>query len=332
MHLLQSSTKRADSFTATLRALSPNLLILWWKTWKSLPIISWLRAAGHFRSGNFGSAIDFYRHGLARHPEHRAADYARLDFCYCLYRIGHLAEAEKELRILVEKEVRIRDVYLLLAEIELLLGRKTDAVLTIARCLKVFPHDVRTNYLYTRALLACGGPAKHIAILRERLYALRAKIDVRDTQAALLETAIASYELQHGQKEQGEKLLSRVLAGEDFPYEALLLKAEWYLDSGRFPQARKLAERAMSIDPNHPEPPALLAQSYLRDERIYEPSWAVALAETACKLSFWQNPIYLELLVDALERSGDHDSAELFRERASRYTTRDFHAEKVQAA
>lgn len=289
-------------------ALNPRSLLQWCKIWRSRPVTAWIIGAHYFRKGAYNTALEHYRVGLERAPRHRAASCARLDYAYCLYRTGSWADAREELYRLIDDAPRLREAYVLLAEIETVLGRGTSTTKVLQRFLEHAPDDAITAALLAHAQIELGASTDQLLSLRESLHAIREREEVEGYEHDVIATAVAHLELTAGDSQVGEQLLSRVIAGGGCFVEALLIRGEWLLKQGRMMQARKYLERAMRSAPRHPRAPMLLARAYLA-EKAGDPAWAVRLATIACQRSFWQNPQCLQTLAEAYERNKEHDAA-----------------------
>ena len=151
--------------------------------------------------------------------------------------------------------------------------------------------------------------------IRERLSNVRRSLDMEEVNYLHVETAIAHIDIRRGDLAKGERVLSRVLSTGQAPYEAVVLRSERLLETGRVLPAREQLGRAMAACPRDPRPMILLARSYLRAGNDYNAEWAKQLAEAACRASFWQNAEAVSVLARAFEETGDSDSAEIFIER-----------------
>src|SRR5690349_4984533 len=112
-----------------------NLYCKWWKTWKTLPVMSWLKAARHYRSGQFANAEVLYKQGLMKHPDHPAQISARLDLAYCLFKNRKLVEAEEQLRYVTTNSPKLREGHMRLARLQLWMGQTLDAAWTMRRAM-----------------------------------------------------------------------------------------------------------------------------------------------------------------------------------------------------
>lgn len=296
-------------------AFSPKSWLAWVKHWHSLPVLSWLAGAHYFREGDYELASRHYLKGLRAHSRHRAASCARLDYAYCLYRLGKWMEAKEELQELVCGDTKLKLAYLLLAKIELLTSQPNSAIRVLESCLKFFPDDVQVITRLAHAMTEAGDIEDSFDYIRAMLARLKSRLPIDDPQTTPVDTAICTVELARGNLAYAQHLLSRVLAAENAPIEASLLKAELLLQCARVVQARKLAVRVMYEAPRDPRAPLLIARSYLSPPNLSEPTWAVQMAEIACRLTFWQNTKCMETLACAYKMAGREDSSELLIER-----------------
>ncbi|MCC6954939.1 MAG: hypothetical protein IT290_12550, partial [Deltaproteobacteria bacterium] len=228
----------------------------WIRLWHTLPVREWIAAAEHFRNADFRSALRYYNRGLSRKTTHVAADCARLDRAYCLYRLGELKAAAEGLRTLVEQGSKLRDVYLLLARIELTMGRSWSAIDVLKTYRGMNASDLQTELSLCWCYMLGEARAGDIERIRHRLHHLRTKVSLTDPNSILVDTALAHFEIHYGDEDYGDQLLVRVLASGSAPFEAVLLRGERWLDEGRFLQGREQLERAIQRMPQDPRPAA----------------------------------------------------------------------------
>ena len=295
--------------------IRPTLWTAWWKTWRGVPVVDWMIGAHYFRQGNFRRARDYYLRGLEKHRGHKAYASARLDYAYCLYRLGDWLEAKDELLGVIYSGAKLKEAYRVLGEIEFLTGRPLSAARAYDRGLRCYPDDFSMAMSFCHAAIVAGGPQHLLRKARSRLELLKAKVGLDDPRLDSINTAIAKYELSYGDSAVGEMILARVMASGKCPSEANLLRGERFLEQGRVLHARRLLQRALEKLKNDPRAYAMLARTYLAPGQHAEPSWALQLARTACERSFWQNPEYLQIMVEACEAINDLEAAELFRVR-----------------
>lgn len=308
---LQAFTKRAKENSAVWLLARPHLAIDWIRMWKSLPVLSWIRAANAFVEADFTAASRFYEQGLQRHQRHPARHCARLDYAYCLFRLGKLVEATKELEDLLQEGAVLKNAYLLLARLQHTQGASLAALSTICEYLEHSGDDVQALAAYIHVSGQSRIRLPKLAQIKADLAATKSKYLIDDHRQLIIDAALAHYEIRFGERPVGERLLARVLATGQAPTEAVLLRGEAFLEVGRIEQARQQLERAFRMSPQNPIAPRLLAETYLVPGEFSEPTWATQLAETACRLSAWKNPRCLEVLARAYESSGEDIGAEL---------------------
>ncbi|MCB0324269.1 MAG: tetratricopeptide repeat protein [Bdellovibrionales bacterium] len=289
--------------------------IRWYRLWGTWPVWAWVAAAEAFKERRFARAAELYRIGLEQSALHPAANSARLDLAYCLYREDQYDESLKLLDQLTRSSCRLRDAYLLQARIEVFLGRVLSAARTMKRCLKVYPDDLQALSSYLHMSLQGIATEDDVLEARQRLLAARTDLSLEDDRNLHVNTALAHFELRHGEIRLGERLLARVLASGNAPFEAVLLRGERFLDQGRLLQAREQLTRAMIAAPRDPRPVHYLARSYLRTGADFNPTFAMQLAQSACRLSHWQNAECLNVLARAYEANDQKANAQLFFER-----------------
>jgi tetratricopeptide (TPR) repeat protein len=291
----------------------------WFRVWKCLPVLSWVKAAQFYKNSDFVSAKRCYQDGIKKHPKHKAAALARLDLAYCHYRDGELSEALAELYQIVDsKAVKncSEDVYYLLSRINYILGNESAQLDYLRKGAKLFPDSIKiwTCYLHS---LARHSRHTHNSItaeagfVKEYVEDLRRPLALTDSKLDMLDTAIAHYLLVFDDQELGESMISQVLAGNTAPFEAVLLRGSRLLESGRVLLARQQLCRAMGMDLRDPEPARLLAESYMIEGQFYNVHWAEQLANSSCRISVWKNQKCLETLKSAYNEVEELDTAEL---------------------
>lgn len=308
---LAQIAKRAENNSFLWLVSRPHLAFDWMRMWKSLPVLSWIRAASAFVEGDFNAAAKFYQSGLERHTRHPARHCARLDFSYCLFRQGKLVEATKELEALLADGAVLKNAYLLLARLQHTQGASLAALSTICEYLDHSPDDIQALVAYVHVSGQSRIRLPKLQQVKAELSASKSRFLIDDHRQLLIDAALAHYEIRFGERAVGERLLARVLATGQAPTEAVLLRGEAFLEVGRIEQARQQLERAYRMSPQNPIAPRLLAETYLVPGDFEEPTWAVQLAEVSCKLSGWKNARSLEVLSRAYDVCGEDVGAEL---------------------
>ena len=314
MALFGTFTVGARGFRRYGALLQPTLWFAWLRVWKGLPEIRWMLAAHHFRNGNYRLAAEFYKAGLVN-KQHPAFRFAQLDLAYCLFRLRDPDASRIVLKEILASEQRLRDAYLLLAEIELLFGDHDTAETVLKNCLYDFPDDFKATLLLAQTVFSSPAKSSQFSETLDLLYRLREARQLDDAEMPSIDMLIAQYQLFYGDSAKGEKQLARVLAHEASPLEASLLRAEWLLEQGRTFQAQVQLGRVAERMPLNPRPLALLARSYLIEGALSNFTWALNLAQTACQLSSYRHPEYLEILAAAYEANHEDLAALLILEK-----------------
>lgn len=289
--------------------------VRWYKYWGTLPVPAWVQAAELFREKSFIKASKRYRVGLRKSSNHPAANSARFDLAYCYYKQGEYELALEQLSILIQKRVTIKEAYLLFARIKTALGLILSAKKAVTLCEQLFPNDAQTLSCLTHATVNTNGSKEEVLNLKRKLLSVKRELELEDTLALHIDTALAHLDIRFGDMQRGERTLARVLATGTAPYEAVLLRGERLLEQGRLTAAREQLGKAMSACPNDPRPITLIARSYLRVGKDYKPVWAKQLAEAACKASRWENSDCLSVLARAYEAQGEDSYASLLLEK-----------------
>lgn len=289
----------------------PSVFVNWWRNWRTLPVKEWIKAAHNFEKGDFLAARGYYEIGLKRCLDHPARHSARLDYAYCLYRIGDCQSAMVQLNGLIADRQQLRSSYLLLARIESVLGHNDEALAAVACCLELFPEDPRTLSCFIHIGIAAKVDLQKLEWAREQLITIKSELPLEDSKVLMIDTALADFEIRLGDELRGEQLLARVLATGKAPFEAIVLRAQRLLETGRVLPSRELLARAIRLGPRDPRPSLMLAKSYLLPDGSFEPAWAVQHATEACRVSSWQHTECLAVLAEAHEALGDSSTAEL---------------------
>lgn len=282
-----------------------QVIIKWWQTWHQLPILAWVRAAAHYRSGNYTKAQEYYERGLQRYATHPAAVYARLDLAFCYFKSGRLRDAEEQLRLSLFIRPAAREAYLRLARLLLWSGRGLESAWTMRRALRALPVDPELAGVFLLAVLESEAPRY---LFREALRVARLAKDSEKTHTKL-EVALALYELRYGDRGTGLGALAALSEKPQGDYDAVIAMAEIYFDTGDVTAARRELRRAMQLAPLHPKILALFAQSYLQESPLQNPEYAQQLATSACQYSEWQSPFAMHVLARSYYQLGDKMSA-----------------------
>lgn len=282
-----------------------KLFMKWWKTWKTLPVVSWVQAASYYRSGRFDQAIKYYERGLKKHKTHPASYCARMDLAYCLFREKRFQEAEKHLRQVATHLPSSKEAVLRLAKLQLWTGRSLDAAWTMRRALRTVTPDAELVALYMFAVLDNGGPG---FLLKEVIDASLA-LDRDSRNDTRLMAARARLMMLKGDSKKGREYLEKIAGGEEPFLEALLLFSEVLVDEGKIANARRHLRRAMTIAPEHPRVLSLLAESYLRSGPFYNPEYAKQLATDACRNTNWLSPREMHILAESYYHVNDRMAA-----------------------
>jgi len=284
----------------------------WLKTWKSVPVLSWVKAADLYKAGNYEQAAKLYEKGLLKNPNHKAGSCARLDLAYCLFRLGKYELAKEHLQAVINRTPSLREAYVRLARLQVWSGQNMDAAWTLRRALREVGPDAEIIGEYLIAVLDNGGPGY---LLREALASLK-KLNREEKQHQKLEIAAAKLAIFRGELKEGRAKLGRLASGLEAPFEAVMAYAEALLEEGRVAHARQQLRRALMVAPQHPRVLSLFAFSYLRNGPFYNAEYAAQLALSACQNSGWQSPKELHILAQAYSAVGRSSEALLVAHRA----------------
>ncbi|RMD86344.1 MAG: tetratricopeptide repeat protein [Candidatus Dadabacteria bacterium] len=277
----------------------------WIKTWKSLPVISWVRAAECYKEEKFALAAELYEKGLASHPFHEASYCARLDLAHCYFKEGRYEDAKQELKGMINLIPELKEAYVRLARIHIWLGEYLEAVWTMRRALREIKPDGELVGIFLGAVLDNGGPGY---LLDEAREAYRKLSDKEKQNEKLIVSAI-KLEIYKGDYQKGRSKLSSLASGAHAPFDAVLAYGEVLLREGRISIARQHLRRALQAAPNHPKVLTLFASSYLKSGPYYNPDYAKQLATSACQNSNWSSPEALHILAESYKALDDRVTA-----------------------
>lgn len=300
--------------TETGIGASTKVILKWWRTWKTLPVLAWVRAASSYRRGNFQQAEKFYLHGLKRHCGHPAESYARLDLAYCLFKNGKIEQAEKELRVVISSLKKPREALMRLARLQLWSGRPLEAAWTIRRMLRDFQPDADMVEVLCLAVIENGGP---VYLYREAREALK-KLDEAQKSEPRIRAVKAGLNLDKTPCEEARAELEELSSSGQAALEALTLFAEILLREDKVAHARMYLKRALAREASHPRVLGLLAETYLREGALNNAVFAVQLATAACQNSQWLSVRSMHILAQAYRQSGDSAMALIMAEKAKK--------------
>ncbi len=282
-----------------------KLFFKWWKTWKTLPVLSWVQGAKHYRDGNYEAAIRCYERGIKKRKEHPAQYCARMDLAYCLFRQRRVQDAEAHLKFVTTNLPKSREAFLRLARLQIWTGRSLDAAWTMRRALRTIEANGEAIALFMFAVLDNGGPA---FLLKEVIDASM-QLSQEERNNPKLIACRARLMMLRGNEEKGREYLEKSASQEDAPVEALLLFAEVLISEGKVAWARKYLRQAMLLVPEHPRVLSLLATSYLKSGPFYNPDYAKQLATDACQNTTWLSPREMHVLAESYFHLNDRMSA-----------------------
>lgn len=299
-----------------------SYLRTWWhwvRTWRALPVKSWIKAEMLFEKGRFAEAVEQYRSGLSTATRHPARIAAAAKLAHCLCKTGRFKDAVLTLEEAIREDPSRRDTYVRLAKLDLWLCRPRDAVSTIKECLSRARPDAEIAGLYLLAALECGESSRGVI----EAYGLARHFNTSRNSSPFLRTALARYDLIKGNRQRAKSALARLCSEQYAPIEAFIVMGELFLREGNTEYARKYLRKALSVSPQHPRIQTLLAESYLTEGPTRAPEYALQLASNACRVSQWENPHTMHVLAEAFYQCGKRTDALLVahkaREVGSRY-------------
>lgn len=277
----------------------------WLKTWGTLPVASWVRAARLYKAGDYEAAAKYYEKGLKSKPNHPASNCARIDLSYCLFRMQQYDAAEKHLRTVISLLPRVREGYERLAKMHMWTGNYLEAAWTYRRALQHIPGDKKFVAGFLVAVHENGGPGY---LVREAQSALLLLNDT-DLKYPKILVARAQIAIRKGDTAEGLKILAELIAQKRVPLEAYLAYADVLLEEGKVANSRRYLRIAMKASPNNPRVLTKFARSYLQPGPFYNPSFARQLATTAAQNTDWLSPWAMHTLAESYHHEGDKMAA-----------------------
>lgn len=281
------------------------VLYKWWKTWGTLPVLTWIKAASHYRHGKFEAAQKYYLKGLQKHADHPARFCARLDLAYCLFKNGKLEAAEEQLNLVNSNPKHAREAFLRLARLQLWSGRSLEAAWTVRRALRTVSPDTDLATVFILAVLDNGGPTY---LFNEAVDAW-SKLSEEQKKNTKLRAACARLRMLKGDYTQGRTELVEIAKLSNAPFEAILLYAQTLFEDGDLNNARLELRRALMQEPNHPRANSLMAELYLKSGPFYSPTYSMQLATHACQKSNWLSAREMHILAEAFYHAEDNATA-----------------------
>lgn len=291
---------------------SLSLYLRWWKTWKTLPVRQWVKAARFYRVGQFKEAERLYIDGLEKYQRHPARFSARLDLAFCLFKNKKYDEARDQLERVIISEPRIKESYVRLARLQLWIGHTVEATWTARRALQLLQPDGDLVGLFLFAALENHSTQQ---LVTEGLE-LYKELSQDEQLNPMLQLALAKREITNNRIIRPWKPIHPLLTGELQSVEAMTYHGELLLKEKDIEQARHQLQRALSYRPDSPQILSLLAKIYLIEGEHFNSSFALQLSQNACQNSGWKNPRALHVLANCYAAQGDKMSALLIASKA----------------
>ena len=282
-----------------------SLYISWVKTWKTLPVMSWVKANNCYKEKRYDLARHYYKIGLDRHPTHVASYAARLDLAYCYFKLRKFDEAQEQLRTLINAMPNFREAHVRLARIQSWMGHSLDAAWTLRRAIQQFKPDKELVSLFLYNITE----HESTSYLIHEAVKYAEELREEKTPNLFLDTAFAKLDLHRGNKEAAKEKLLQICAQVQRPFEALMLLAEVFLIDNEVEKSRSELKHLMKKVSDHPRVLSLLAETYLKSGDSYNAEYANQLATSACQNSQWSSPRELHILAESFYHQGDKISA-----------------------
>ena len=284
-----------------------SLYFSWIKVWRTLPVLTWIKANSLYKEKHYDLACRYYKLGLDKHPHHPARFAVRLDLAYCFFKLHRFAEAQEQLRHIISSTPDFRDAHIRLARIQSWVGHSLDAAWTLRRAIQRFgaQTDLVAMFLYNVVEHEGTSYLVHEALK----YAQQIEDSGDNSKNMLLDTAFAKFDLQKGNTELAKTKLLNICAQVNCPFEAVILLSEILLEENEIEKARQTLKQLMRTVSDHPRILSLMAETYLKSGEFYNAEYACQLAISACQNSQWNSPRELHILAEAYFHQGDKISA-----------------------
>ncbi len=267
----------------------------WWSTWRSLPVGDWVRAAKHFKNGNFSAAAKAYARGIKFRPYHPTVYCARLDLAFCLIQQGKFTEAEAAMKSVVMSLPKSREAHIRLAKLQLWLAKPVEAAWTLRRLLRSHDPDPDIIGYLLFALVENEGPSSLLADAEEHAKSLLEDGKSSDFLDSMI--LYAAY-LKGNNRIAAIEGLERASKKPSASLSTLIASASVLLDERKIALARSVLRKAIALDSNHPRVLSLFAETYLRSGPFYNSEYALQLATNACQQTGWSSPRELHVLAE----------------------------------
>mgnify|MGYP006267194269 CR=1 FL=1 len=283
------------------------------RAWRTVPKLSWVRAARAHRAGLYEAAVGQYERGLLASPNHPAAFCARLDLAQCLVTLQRFQQAEDHLRLLVLQRPDDRRPYIRLVKLKMWQGLFHEAGLMAIRAAKRFAPDAELIGLAAWCFVSAGSSRE----LLDEAFELELALSPEERAGESVIQAARNWDwYRDGERKSSVQELHRLShSPRRQSVEAILAYASVLIDLGLVKEAREELNRVLTLRPGYPLTMALLAQCYL-NPKSYKPEFAAQLALDACRGSGWRSAQLLHLSADAQFRRGEFSTAKMMAERA----------------
>ena len=204
-----------------------------------------LRARAQLELGSLDAALATFEEAQARYPDSPHASHARV---FALLREGRVADARiaiDEARHRAQSPDRVRELDVLVAQIEFAHGDREAGLARMRSLVEEFPEDVQIRHVLSRHLQADGKLDEALAVARTGLS--------RDPRDPTLQALVAWASALLGRQEEAEQALRALVEQSDSPNAHLLL-ARFLLFTDQ-PQAA--AEDLRGAAERHPDVPML---------------------------------------------------------------------------
>ncbi|MCB0318827.1 MAG: hypothetical protein KDD56_08725, partial [Bdellovibrionales bacterium] len=176
---------------------------------------------------------------------------------------------------------------------------------TLRRALQQIPADQDLAGLF----LFCVVDNQEPYFLLQEAKAIAEICYDKQHSSKIYETAVALYKYYFEDEHAGYLELEKIITAKQVPLDAIIAFAEILLSLEKTAEANAVLHKGLKSEPNSPRILTLLAQTYLQDDSLKNPDYAVQLALSACQNSNWLSPRELHVLAEAYAEKGDIMSA-----------------------
>lgn len=275
--------------------------IKWQKTWHTMPVFDWVKAANLYKKGQYYHAAKLYKKGMESHSHHIAFKSAQNDYLICLMKTGEYLLCASYLERLVSDDNCEQKYLLQLASIYLRFGEVKKRQELLIKCVQKYGIDEFNIAQIIHSSIDAGEINYFSSKLRLSLGKIKKNI--------FINTAISRWNYQLNMSAANRATIANLAAQSNAPLEAQLIYADILRQEDRYDYARKHYVKAMVIAPRDPRPYIGNAKCLLYLGLEHHINSALGMALEAVRLSCWKNHMALQILAECYVKTGDKITA-----------------------